>query len=139
MPDNLTREQRSLCMSRIKGRDTSPERALRSALHRRGWRFRKHAGDLPGRPDIVFRGQRIVVFVDGGFWHGYRFSCWQDKVSEFWHRKIGGNVARDRRNFRRLRSRGWRVIRIWQHQIETDLSACVARIEQALTPSASRR
>ncbi len=76
MPDKLTPEQRSFSMSRIKGKDTGLELRVRSALHKRGLRFRKHVRELPGKPDVVFRKTRVVVFVDGDFWHGYRFRSW---------------------------------------------------------------
>jgi len=128
LADNLTPAQRSYCMSRVKGRDTSLERSVRSALHRAGLRFRKHVGDLPGRPDIVFPRAKVAVFIDGDFWHGYRFPSWQNGVSGFWRRKIAGNRDRDKRNFARLRRAGWRVIRVWQHDIKRDPTGSVERI-----------
>ena len=132
MADNLTREQRSYCMSRIKGRDTTLEMRVRSELHRRGLRFRKHVKDLPGKPDIVFSKRRIAVFVDGDFWHGYRFPSWEHKVADFWKKKITGNRERDAKNHRRLREMGWTVIRLWQHQLETDFEECIARVLSAV-------
>ncbi len=132
MPDNLTLEQRSYCMSRVKNRDTNIERLVRSELHRRGQRFRKHAKDLPGKPDLVFRSAKVAVFIDGDFWHGYRFPAWSHKLSEFWQDKIEKNRTRDQRNFRKLRQTGWRVIRLWQHEVENNLKGCVGRIESAL-------
>ncbi|MEX0716595.1 MAG: very short patch repair endonuclease [Planctomycetaceae bacterium] len=132
MTDNLTRDQRSYCMSRVKGKDTVPEVVLRSALHRRGHRFRKHVRTLPGKPDIVFPRQRLVVFVDGGFWHGYRFPQWKDRLAPFWRDKINANRLRDRRNLRQLRLEGWTVIRVWQHQIERSLDWVITRIEDAI-------
>lgn len=128
MPDNLTPEQRSYCMSRIKGKDTGLENRVRSELHRRGLRFRKHVKELPGKPDIVFRKAKVAVFIDGDFWHGYRFPSWEHKVSDFWKNKISKNRERDARNHRRLRGMGWSVIRLWQHDIEKDFEACIARI-----------
>jgi DNA mismatch endonuclease, patch repair protein len=128
MPDNLTKDQRSYCMARVRNRDTDLERRLRSELHRRGFRFRKHVRDLPGTPDIVFPSRRIVVFVDGDFWHGYRFPAWRDSVSEFWQAKIEKNRQRDRRNHRALHRMGWTVIRVWQHEIRRDLEACLKKI-----------
>jgi DNA mismatch endonuclease (patch repair protein) len=128
MSDNLTAEQRSYCMSRVKGRDTGLEKLVRSELQKRGLRFRKHVKELPGRPDVAFPGARVAVFIDGDFWHGYRFPVWQSQVSEFWRRKIEGNRKRDKRTFRLLRSRGWRVLRLWQHEIERDIDGSVHRI-----------
>ena len=132
MPDNLTPEQRSYCMSRIKGKDTGLEVRVRSALHRRGLRFRKHVKELPGKPDIVFKKARVVVFVDGDFWHGYRFSLWEDKVSDFWKKKISKNRERDIKNRRLLREKGWLVIRFWQHEIKGDFESCINRIVAAV-------
>jgi DNA mismatch endonuclease (patch repair protein) len=119
-------------MSRIKGKDTGIEKAVRSELHRRGLRFRKHVARLSGKPDVVFTRARVVVFVDGDFWHGYRFPTWQDKVSDFWKAKISETRARDARNFRKLRQQGWRVIRIWQHDLERDFDASIQRIVSAV-------
>jgi len=128
MADNLTPEQRSYCMSRVRGKDTGIESRLRSELHKQGLRFRKHVKDLPGKPDIVFIKARVVVFVDGDFWHGYRFAAWEHKMSDFWRTKIGKNRKRDMKTRRTLRSRGWKVVRLWQHQVEKDLDACVRLI-----------
>lgn len=128
MSDNLTPEQRSYCMSRIKGKDTGLEMRVRSALHKQGLRFRKNVKELPGKPDIVFSKARVIVFVDGDFWHGYRFPLWQDKVSEFWKKKISTNRERDIKNHSILRQMGWTVIRLWQHEIQRDFEACVERI-----------
>jgi DNA mismatch endonuclease (patch repair protein) len=132
MSDNLTPAQRSYCMSRVKNRDTGIEKLVRSALHRRGLRFRIQAKELPGRPDVVLRKAKVAVFVDGDFWHGYRFPLWENKLADFWKTKIAKNRARDKRNFRRLRSMGWRVVRLWQHEIEGDLESCVERILRAV-------
>lgn len=132
MPDNLTPEQRSFCMSRVKGKDTGLEMRVRSALHRRGLRFRKHVKDLPGKPDIVFSKARVVVFVDGDFWHGYRFPSWEDKVSDFWKKKINRNRERDAANHRKLRQMEWTVIRLWQHDVQKDFEACIDRVVSAV-------
>lgn len=136
--DNLTRAQRSYCMSQVKGRDTSLERLVRSQLHKRGMRFRKHVKELPGRPDIVFPRERVAVFIDGDFWHGYRLPAWEQGLSAFWQRKIRGNRERDKRNFRKLRAADWRVVRLWQHQVEADLNNCVERIAEAVRNNSKR-
>ena len=130
MTDNLTPEQRRYCMSRVRGKDTAPERVVRSELHRRGLRFKKHVKQLPGKPDIVFSKRKVAVFVDGDFWHGYRFPAWQETLSAFWSDKIGKTRKRDRRNFGKLRRMGWRVVRIWQHQMERDLDGVTEEIAQ---------
>lgn len=136
MADNLNPAQRSYCMSRVRNKDTDLESLIRSRLFRKGWRFRKHVASLPGKPDIVFSRHRVAVFIDGDFWHGYRFSRWKDNLSEFWKIKIEKNRARDRKNFCKLKRLGWRVIRLWQHEIQRDLDACIDRIEKGLMQSA---
>lgn len=115
-------------MSRVRTRDTDLEQLVCRALRKRGLRFQRHTRDLPGKPDVVFRYARVVVFVDGDFWHGYRFPAWRSGLSAFWQNKIAMNRARDRRNFARLRRRGWIVVRLWQHEIRRDLEACVERV-----------
>jgi len=138
MPDNLTPEQRSYCMSRIKGKDTGLEMRVRSELHRRGFRFRKHVKELPGKPDVVFTKAKVAVFIDGDFWHGYRFPSWEHKLSDFWKQKINKNRERDRRNHRKLKEMGWTVIRLWQHDLERDFQECIERIISAVNKSRSR-
>lgn len=136
MADVMTPAQRSALMARIKAADTGPERLLRSELHCRGLRFFKHVKTLPGRPDIVFPRAMVAVFIDGDFWHGYQFLRWKAKLPSFWQEKIEGNRLRDRRNHRRLRAHGWTVIRIWEHEVKLDVSACADRICNAIRMSA---
>jgi DNA mismatch endonuclease (patch repair protein) len=137
MPDNLTPEQRKHAMSRVKQKDTDIEVTIRSGLHRLGYRFRKNVKTLPGQPDVVFSKERVAVFIDGDFWHGYRFPEWEHKVSDFWKNKINKNRARDRKNFRKLRRMGWVVIRIWQHEIRKMPAECIQRIITAVGRSRS--
>jgi DNA mismatch endonuclease (patch repair protein) len=126
--DNLTPEQRRKTMQAVKGKNTSLERTLSSAFHRRGWRYRRNYALLPGKPDFVFTKARLVVFVDGDFWHGWRYPLWKHKLSDFWRAKIERNRARDRRNFQRLRRQGWTVLRLWGHDVEKNLDAAVERV-----------
>lgn len=126
--DIMSAETRSQVMTRIKGSNTSPERILFAQLRRQGVYFAKHARRLPGRPDIVFRKAMLAVFIDGDFWHGWRFPLWQHKLSPKWREKIATTRDRDKRNFRRLRKLGWRVVRIWEHQIERDPTVCADKI-----------
>jgi DNA mismatch endonuclease (patch repair protein) len=130
MPDNLSPQQRKYCMSRVKGKDTGIEKQIRSELYRQGYRFRKH---VPGKPDIVFPRQKVAVFIDGDFWHGYRFSTWKNDLSSFWQEKILKTRLRDQRNFKKLHRGGWKVIRVWQHQIKNDLEACINIIKSSVT------
>ena len=133
MPDNMTPAQRRVTMSRIRKTDTKPELIIRRRSFARGLRYRKCVSGLPGTPDLVFAGARVVVFVDGDFWHGWRFEQWEHKLSSgYWKKKIRGNRQRDRRNRRLLRDQGWEVIRIWEHDVERNPDECVDRIEQAV-------
>ena len=117
MPDNMTVEQRSRTMSRIRHSDTKPELIIRRLLFARGFRYRKCCRALPGKPDLVFYGAKLVVFVDGDFWHGWRFDEWSHKLtSPYWRDKIARNRERDVRNQSLLEQAGWRVIRIWRSQ-----------------------
>ncbi len=115
-------------MSRVKSKDTGLETIVRTELFKRGLRFRKHVAELPGRPDIVFPVARLAVFLDGDFWHGYRFPIWRHTLTRFWRIKIENNRNRDRRNFAKLRRMGWNVLRIWQHEVERDLHSCAKKI-----------
>lgn len=143
MADNLTPEQRSYMMSRVRSKDTRPELIVRRLVHARGLRFRKHCRDLPGCPDLVFVSARVVVFVDGDYWHGWRFPQWRAKLAPYWRLKIEGNRRRDQLNFRRLRQLGWTVLRLWEHQVECRPGACIDRVESEVrrrlgaTPRAS--
>ena len=104
-------------MSRIRGADTKPERAVRSLLHRCGFRFRLHRKDLPGRPDIVLPKHHAVILVHGCFWHrheGCRFAYTPKSRAEFWEKKFSENVARDRRNVGALGNLGWRWLIVWE-------------------------
>ena len=108
--DNLTPDRRSWNMSRIRGNDTGPERAVRSLLHRKGFRFSLRRTDLPGKPDIVLPRLQTVVFVHGCFWHrhpGCRNAVLPKTRAEFWLKKLSGNVDRDQRNKQELLKSGW--------------------------------
>lgn len=119
-------------MSRIKASDTKPEVALRRALWRAGLRYRLKQ-KLPGKPDLTFPAARLVVFVDGCFWHACPEHRTRPKTNAaFWRDKIGSNVARDRIVNAKLEKEGWNVLRFWEHEVEKDLGAVVARIHKTL-------
>lgn len=130
--DIMSPEKRSALMAKIKGKNTGPELKLALLLKPTRRRYQTHAPDLPGRPDFVFRRARVAVFVDGDFWHGWRFPAWRLKLSEKWELKIAGNRKRDARNHAKLRRAGWKVIRIWDHQLERDPDLCLGRILDAI-------
>jgi DNA mismatch endonuclease (patch repair protein) len=116
--DHVTPVKRSTIMAAVKSRDTGPEVVIRKALHRRGYRYALHSADLPGKPDLVFRSRRKVVFVHGCFWHGHR--CKKGRLPKskiaFWTAKMAANKARDRKVAGLLRRQGWSVLSVWQCQ-----------------------
>ena len=118
MADRMTPEQRHRCMSRIRGRDTKPELVVRRWLWHQGFRYRLYVKSLPGRPDIVMRKWRTVIFVNGCFWHGH--DCQRQRPTtnaEFWREKIVRNRERDARNQALLQAAGWHVIVVWECQL----------------------
>ena len=123
--DVFTSKKRSEVMSRIRGRDTKPELALRSMLHRLGYRFTVNGPcnkSLPGKPDLVLPKYRTVIFVHGCFWHGHE-DCPHFRLPKtrraWWKQKIEGNQARDLRNENALREAGWHVVTIWECALRT--------------------
>jgi DNA mismatch endonuclease (patch repair protein) len=135
--DLLQREQRSLLMSRVRQRNSAPELAVRSCLHRLGLRFSLHSSKLPGTPDIVLSRHRTVVFVHGCFWHrhcGCKKATTPKTRTFFWTEKFLANIKRDRRVRRRLGREGWQVMTVWECQtksrarLETHLKRRLGRI-----------
>lgn len=120
MVDTLTKVERSKRMSLIRSSNTSPELALRKALHALGLRFRLHAKDLPGKPDIVFRKRKVAIFVHGCFWHrhgGCKIANMPKSNTEFWQQKFDRNVQRDAMAKERLESLGWHVQVVWECEL----------------------
>lgn len=131
MVDCLTQGQRRYCMSRVRGRNTKPEIALRRALWHRGIRYRK-TSNLPGRPDIVVPSRSLAIFVDGCFWHYCpEHASIPKSNTDFWRRKIARNVERDREVNAQLTDLGWTVVRIWEHDIVKEVQQVVDRIVAA--------
>src|ERR1039457_627964 len=131
MTDVFTKSKRSEVMSRIKGRNTKPELAVRSLLHRMGYRFRLHKADLPGKPDIVLSRYKTVIFVHGCFWHRHkdcRFAYTPKSRTEFWLKKLESNVIRDIQVKSDLELLGWRVITVWECELR-DLAQLAARMD----------
>jgi DNA mismatch endonuclease (patch repair protein) len=128
MADVLTPESRSYCMSQIRGANTKPELQIRRLLFAYGFRYRLNVATLPGKPDLVFRRYRAVIFAHGCFWHGH--GCHMFKVPEtnqrFWLTKIRKNRLNDARVRRALRKKGWRILTIWE---------CALRGKRKLDPS----
>lgn len=126
----------SFTMSRIRSKDTAPEVALRKALWREGLRYRKHYKGVPGSPDIAFVGVKVAVFCDGDFWHGRNWATRKARLitpnKDYWVRKIERNMERDARVNHELAALGWTVVRVWEHEIKSDLPRCVSRVLEAL-------
>lgn len=134
MSDVFTPEKRSAVMRRVKGKNTSPELAVRKALTALGARYRLNRKDLPGSPDIVMSGRRLAIFVHGCFWHGHdcaRGSRVPKANREYWTAKVARNVARDARTAAELATAGWRVETIWECELK-DAEALRARLEGLL-------
>ncbi|TNC45237.1 very short patch repair endonuclease [Rubellimicrobium rubrum] len=135
----MSAEKRSALMSRIRGRDTGPEKRMREILQRLGVDFTEQDRGLPGRPDFVLVEPRLVILVDGDFWHGWRFDEWKHKLSSDWRRKIQSNIRRDRRNRTALRADGWTVVRVWEHQLERSTPQVRRRLRDNLRRIAAAR
>jgi len=127
--DKISAGDRSRNMSRIRGKDTRPELLIRRELWRIGLRYRLHYG-IHGRPDLVFLKKKIAIFVNGCFWHGH--GCKNDHPaksnSEYWRTKIAANKCRDKKNRKLLGDTGWRVIVIWECDIEKDIKMVIDRL-----------
>ncbi|MCW3490228.1 very short patch repair endonuclease [Dethiobacter alkaliphilus] len=121
-------DERSRNMAAIKSKNTKPEITLRKLLFKRGLRYRIHY-NLTGKPDIVFPGKKVAVFIDGCFWHACPV-CYREPNSnkEFWRTKINTNIRRDIVVNRKLANLGWVVVRIWEHEIKKDIEGAVRRI-----------
>jgi DNA mismatch endonuclease (patch repair protein) len=137
MADVFSKKKRSEVMSLIKGKDTQPERAVRSILHRLGYRFRLNRVDLPGKPDIVLATYRAVILVHGCFWHrhsGCHFAYTPKSRKEFWNKKFEKNVVRDKIVKKELNKLGWHLIVAWECELRSPV-----RLANRLHLSLSRR
>lgn len=119
MADRVTSAVRSKIMASVRQKDTGPEVRLRKALHKKGFRYRTHVPNLPGRPDLVFPSRRKVILVHGCFWHGHacRWGRAPKSRKGYWLPKLLGNRRRDRRNLKELRSLGWDPLVVWQCEL----------------------
>lgn len=136
----------SKMMAAVRNKDSKAELLLRRALHARGLRYRLHARDLPGRPDIVFRARRMVVFLDGDLWHG---NAWRVRGraamsdlfptrTDWWVAKITRNMERDREVDQALQASGWSVIRVWESDVLRDTAAAVELVVAKLVAGTAR-
>jgi DNA mismatch endonuclease (patch repair protein) len=132
--DRHTKKQRSYNMSQVKSKNTLPERIVFEELSNKGFKFNKHF-DIQGKPDVAFPKEKVVVFIDGEFWHGRNFNKLKKTLSKFWVKKIGNNIKRDRKNKRELRNKGWKVIRLWGKEILKNPEKEVKKITKHLKRS----
>ena len=137
--DRHSSEVRSKNMSAVRARNTKPEHIVRSLLHRMGYRFRLHAEELPGKPDIILPKYRTVIFVHGCFWHQHP-GCKKAKRPatriEFWDKKLDDNITRDARNYQLLSDQGWRVLVVWECEM-LDQERLAVRLRRSIKAMAS--
>lgn len=134
MADKISTERRSANMSRIRNKNTVPELSVRRALRSLGIGYRLHSKDLPGRPDIVLRSRKKVIFVHGCFWHrhpGCKFAYSPKSRESFWQQKFHSNVNRDEKNIQSLRHLGWNPVVIWECETK-DWSNLREKLEREL-------
>lgn len=129
--DIWNKQKRSEVMSKIRSKNTKPELIIRSALFRQGYRFRIHRKDLPGCPDIVFPSRRVAIFIHGCFWHLHQ-ACRDGTIpktsTDHWKAKLERNVVRDKEHVQRLEEMNWRVMTIWECEIQKNLDEVINRV-----------
>ena len=130
MADHLTPEKRSWNMSHIRSKDTSVEVKVRSYLFKKGFRFRKNVSSMPGKPDVVLPKYKTVIFVHGCFWHrhGCKRSTTPKTRVEYWTQKFARNVENDQKHNDDLRAQGWRVLTVWECEINHDFESTMERV-----------
>jgi len=133
--DIWSKQKRSNVMSKIRSKDTKPEKILRSSLFKEGFGFRIHRKDLPGKPDIVLSKYNTIIFVHGCFWH-YHKDCKEGRIpdtnSKFWKEKLYKNIERDKKHQEACEKLGWKVLVIWECEIEKELSSVMKLIKSTL-------
>lgn len=132
--DNLTKEQRKLCMSRIRSKNTKPELIVRRILSGLGYRYRLHNSKLPGKPDIMISKAKMIIFINGCFWHQHK-NCKKQSMpasnKDYWEKKLKRNVEKQKQDVRALRGLGWKVYKIWECQTANE-KKLTSRVMQIL-------
>lgn len=132
--DTFTKKKRSEIMSKIRSKNTKAELLVFRELRKRRIYFQRHYKNAIGKPDIALPRKKRAVFIDGDFWHGYQFNKIKAKLpKKYWLDKINNNISRDEKNRKMLRKNGWLVLRIWEHDIFTDLNRVIDKITILLT------
>ena len=136
MADVFTKRKRSAIMSRIRAKNTGIEKCVFSYLRKHRIHFQPHYGSVPGKPDIALPSKKLAVFINGDFWHGYRFSAWSHRIPrEYWRDKIALNIKRDRKHQRALKKEGWRVLKVWGHELLNNPELACTKIVNFLRSS----
>jgi DNA mismatch endonuclease (patch repair protein) len=131
--DIFSKKKRSQIMATVKGKNTLLEKEVFAFLRKKEVKFEKHCPDIVGKPDIVIRKKKKVLFIDSDFWHGWRYPKWKLKLtSDFWIKKIEANRKRDRKVNRILKKEGWKVLRVWEHQIDKNFNGSMEKIVKFL-------
>ena len=137
MTDVFTKKKRSEVMSKIRSKNTKLEasfcKLVSAELYPLGFRYRRNSKSVLGRPDMVFLKQKLAIFLDGDFLHGYTFKKIKNRLpKKYWHGKIMGNIERDKKITKTLKKNGWKVLRIWEHEIKKNPQKCVEKIAKYL-------
>ena len=133
--DVLTKEQRQKNMRAIKSRDTKIEELMGKALWAKGYRYRKNNKSVLGKPDFTFKKYKIAIFCDSEYFHGKDWNNQKHRIktnTEFWHKKIEGNIERDKLVNKTLQNGNWKVLRFWGEDIKKNLDFCISAIETAI-------
>jgi len=129
MADKFDKETRSRIMAAIPSTNTSPERVVFREIRKQNIHFQRHYKKALGTPDLAIPSRKIAVFIDGDFWHGFRYPVWKGRLrNSFWRKKIERNRKRDKLYHGRLRRMGWKVLRVWEHQLKNDFGGTIDKI-----------
>jgi len=133
--DKISKKHRSNLMSKIRSKGTNFETSFIKALRRNvKTQFSTHVRAIKGNPDIVFKKRRLCIFLDSDFWHGWQYPRWKHLMkNSFWRNKILNNRKRDKKTTQYLRRQGWKVLRVWEHQIRTEAPRQITKIVKLLT------
>lgn len=131
MADFVSKAMRSKIMASIKSKDTSIDKKVALLLRAAGIKFRRYP-KMPSNPDFLLLGKKTVIFCDGDFWHGYKFKELEKRLPKPWKEKIRNNMRRDRQSRHKLRKEGWKVVRLWEHEINRSPRLCLKRVTLSL-------
>jgi len=133
MADVFSKEKRSEIMSKIRGKNTKIELIVFRDLRKRGVYFQKHYKGVVGKPDIALPRKKIAIFIDGDFWHGYNYAKTKKRLPKvYWRAKIEANITRDVKNRRKLQRMGWKVLRVWEHNLARQFDKSIQQIVDLL-------